>query len=92
MFFIKVENRLVISKTDYDMSELPEGHIEISKILYDSIGNIPCSFTEVEGEIVSFEYIERPPEPTPEPTELELLQTELESTKEAVNFLLMNLI
>lgn len=74
MFFIEIENGLIISKTKYDGVINPDGYVEITQSLYDSIGAIPCSFTETGGEITGIEYIEPTPEPTPEPTEIEVLQ------------------
>jgi len=45
---------------------------------------------DAQENLIDITPTERPPEPTPEPTEVELLKAELDSTKEAVNFLLMN--
>ena len=72
---VEIENGKIVGTTDCTGEfVLPDNYKTISKAMYDSIGAIPCSFTEVAGEITSIEYIEPLPEPTPEPTELELLQ------------------
>ena len=42
----------------------------------------------IDGNFLTFCAINEIP--TPEPTKMELLKTELDSTREAVNFLLMN--
>jgi len=73
--FIATEGGKITSKNESTQKfVLPEGYSEIDKTIYNSIGAIPCSFTESGGEIVSIEFIEPvpevPPEPGPTPTEL----------------------
>jgi len=86
MYFISTNENKITSKNSISgISELPNGYREITKELYDSIGVIPCSFTEVEGEIASIEYIEpiSTSEPKPPTTDERLAALE-----ETTNFLL----
>lgn len=78
-YFIETEGNKIVSKSESSQSfELPEGYREIEGSLYDSIGAMPCSFSEVDGETVSIEFIEPIPviQPTPEPTPIETLRLE----------------
>jgi len=90
-YFVEVEGSKIVSKNESSQSfELSEEYKEVVKIIFDSIGAIPCSFTELNGEITSVEYIEPLPEPEPEPTELELLKGKYDMLQGALDFVIMN--
>jgi len=74
-YFIATEDGKITSNNESTQKfVLPEGYREIDKTLYNSIGAIPCSFTESGGEIVSIEFIEPVSEVLPSKTELEIIQ------------------
>jgi len=93
MYFISTSDNKITSKNEIsDLLELPEGYREITKELYDSIGVIPCSFTEVNGEITSIEYIEpiSTSEPLDQKSDLEILQEKYTALQGAMDFVVMN--
>ena len=73
-FYVEIRNGKIIAKleAEYVPNDARE-YKKISRELYESIGLTPCSFKEVDGEIVDVEHIPLPPPPPPEPSETELL-------------------
>ena len=81
-YYVSVSEGKIIAKSQLtERMELSEHEKEVSKEIYESIGRIPCSYKEKNGEITSVEHIERPPEPPPELTEIDLLKQENELLK-----------
>lgn len=81
-YYVSVSEGKIIAKSQLtERMELSEHEKEVSKEIYESIGRIPCSYKEKNGEITSVEHIERPPESPPEPTEIDLLKQENELLK-----------
>lgn len=58
-FYVEIRDSKIVSKGEVSQPfKLSVLYREVSGALYNSIGKIPCSFVEVDGEIVSIEYIE----------------------------------
>lgn len=86
IYYVGIENGKIISKNKITNDiELSENYKTITKELYDSIGDIPCSFVENQEGIISIEHIELQPELTPSLT----VQEQLDTMKEAIDFLIM---
>lgn len=79
LYFVDISGDKIIAKTKFskDDLELESNQVKISEEMYNSIGSIPCSFTESNGEITDIEYIEPVPDYPDQPTEIDILGQQL---------------
>lgn len=68
MYYVEIQDGIIVSK-GYIAAEvaLNEGQIEVSKEIYNQIGDYRATFeTDAEGRIISVTPIPKPPEPPKE--------------------------
>lgn len=71
---MEIREGKIVAKLEADYVPNDAGEYKrINRELYESIGTMPCSFSEVNDVIVDVEHIPLPPPPPPEPSETELL-------------------
>lgn len=77
MYYVEIQDGVIVSKVFVaaDNVELNEGQIEVSKEIYEQIGDYRAEFeTDAEGNIISVTPIPAPPEPPQPPSAEERLE------------------